>query len=150
MPRILTVQFPTNALAWSISPEPSTEQKKFLDLLVTHNTFNPIQQMWTIIYEGKSKNSSDNAGAILTQLVGYGEAHVTQAGKFIYLIGAKGKKCWFYRFKKGDLIETTSMSLSATGAVLFKDSGLALEFDIQTDQNTIVLLLGYIFNNPPT
>jgi hypothetical protein len=148
MHRILNERFPTNAVAWSISPEVRTTTGGYIDLFVTRNTFTPFVGHPTIIYEGKGAGGAtwDN---ILSQLQGYAEIYVTANGQFIYMVGAMGTGCRFFRYRRGDAIATTAMSYNAaTHAVTFIDSGRATTYDISTDQTAISYFIDYIIANP--
>ncbi|KAH9996828.1 hypothetical protein BJV77DRAFT_130685 [Russula vinacea] len=122
MSRILNQRFPTDAVAWSISPEVRTTTGGYIDLFITRNTFTPFVAHPTIIYEGKGAGGAtwDN---ILSQLQGYAEIYVTRNGQFIYMVGAMGRGCRFF-------------------------SGRATTYDISTDQTAISYFIDQIIANP--
>ena len=144
MARILNQRFPTDAAACSISPEVRTGTGEYIDLFITRNTFTPFVAHPTIIYEGKGDGST-TWDRILSQLQGYAEIYVTRNGQFIYMIGAMGRGCRFFRYRKGDAIATTCMAYNAaTHAVTYLDSGRATTYDISTDQTAISYLIDQI------
>ena len=148
IPRILNFHFPTNAIAWSISPEVRTPPGGRLDLFITRNTYNPFRAHPTVIFEGKSANG-DFWDQIRTQLRQYAITYATANGQFIYMIGAKGRGCRFFRYKRGDAIDTTYMAYNPnTRRVSYQDSGLATTSDISTDQPAILAFIQEILRNP--
>ncbi|KAF8478533.1 hypothetical protein DFH94DRAFT_60545 [Russula ochroleuca] len=145
---ILNLRFPTDAVAWSISPEVRTSTGEFIDLFITRNTYNPFVAHPTIIFEGKGDGGT-TWDRILSQLQGYAEIYVTRNGQFIYMVGAMGKGCRFFRYRKGDAIPTTCMVYNAaTHAVTYLDSGRATTLDISTDQTAISYFIDEIIAHP--
>lgn len=145
--RILFARFPTGQLAWTINPELQVSGG-FPDLLVIRNNLNPtpIQRSWTILYEGKRSNG-DTYDRILTQLVSY-TANLRN-GQFVYLIGARGGTCGFWRYTKGNSQPDQQMSSNGAGNVQFRDLSAVQEYDIVTQQGQIADMLQYIINHPP-
>lgn len=152
MPRILNQdgRLPTDAAIWSINPEVRTTGGGFIDLFITRNTFNPFVMHPTIIYEGKANGGAtwDN---ILTQVLGYAQTFVTRNGQFIYMIGAMGSGCRFFRYKRGDAIPATCMAFDARSrTVSFLDSGRATTYNILTDagQTAVCFFIDKILAEP--
>ncbi|KAF8170571.1 hypothetical protein BJ912DRAFT_997088 [Pholiota molesta] len=142
---ILNARFPTDSLTWTINPEYRTKFG-FIDLLVLRNEIgsNPTRRVSTIIFEGK-QSAGDNYEGILHQLVRY--TQVSRAS-FVYLVGARGRTCRFWRFTKGSTLSAERMFLDKRGNVCFKDKGVPHQYDIVDDQVPIAHLLCWIINNP--
>jgi hypothetical protein len=148
VPRIFNQHFPTNAVAWSISPEVRTTAGGLVDLFITRNTYTPFVAHPTIVYEGKA-NGGDTWANILTQLHRYAETYVTRNGQFIYMVGGMGKGCRFFRYKRGDAIPSTCMAIDPrTGQVIYLDSGRAITYDLSTDQPAISHFINEIIAHP--
>ena len=150
MPRILNQRFPTDAVAWSISPEVRTRSGDYMDLFITRNTYNPFVAHPTVIYEGKARGGGTWDG-ILTQLLRYAQTFVIRNGQFIYMVGAMGSGSRFFRYKRGDAIPTTCMFFDPrTRRVSYLDSGRATTYDILTDagQTAISYFIDEIIANP--
>ncbi|KAH9996833.1 hypothetical protein BJV77DRAFT_130952 [Russula vinacea] len=108
-------RFPTSAVAWSISPEARTSRGDYVDLLIARNTFDPFEAHPTIVYEGKSAHG-DPWDKIRSQLWAYAVTYVRRNGQFIYMVGARGTGCRFFRYKKGDLWNGRAWSIKARPA----------------------------------
>lgn len=148
MPRIFNQRFPTGALAWSISPEVRTSRGEYVDLLITRNTSNPFVAHPTIVYEGKSAGG-DTFDSIRTQLQKYAVTYVKRNGQFIYMVAARGTGCRFFRYRKGDSMETTCMEYRASSRrVSYLDGGHATTYDISTDQAAISCFIDEIRAHP--
>jgi hypothetical protein len=130
--RILNARFPTDSLTWTINPEYRT---KFgcIDLLVLRNESgsNPTRHVSTIIFEGK-QSAGDNYEGILHQLVWYMQV---SRGLFVYLVGARGRTCHFWKFTKGNMLSAEQMFLDKRGNVCFKDKGVPHQYDIGASGN---------------
>ncbi|KAF8962617.1 hypothetical protein BDZ97DRAFT_1759219 [Flammula alnicola] len=144
---ILQARFPTNALAWTLNPEYSVTGG-YPDFLVIRNDLNanPIRKAWTIIYEGKS-STGDTYPLIQTQLIGYTAS--LSNGQFVYLLGARGRTCGFWKYTKGNSQPDQQMSSDGAGHVYLKNISQVQEYDINTQQGAIADILQYIINNPP-
>ena len=148
MSRIFNQRFPTSAVAWSISPEARTSRGDYVDLLIARNTFDPFEAHPTIVYEGKSAHG-DPWDKIRSQLWGYAVTYVRRNGQFIYMVGARGTGCRFFRYKKGDLMEWTCMEYKGpTRRVSYLESGHATTYDISTDQAAISCFMDEIRAHP--
>jgi hypothetical protein len=143
--RILNARFPTDSLTWTINPEYRTKFGS-IDLLVLRNEIgsNQTRRVSTIIFEGK-QSAGDNYEGILHQLVRY--TQVSRAS-FVYLVGARGRTCRFWKFTKGSTLSAERMFLDKRGNVCFKDKGVPHQYDIIDDQVPIAHLLCWIINNP--
>lgn len=150
MPRILNEHLPTNAVEYSINSKFGTSGGNFIDLFITHNTYSPFVAHPSIIYGGKADKAAtwDN---ILTQVFGYAQTFVKTNGKFIYMVGAMGSGCRFFRYKMGDTTPTTSMEYEPKKRLtLFVDTSRATTYDISTDfgQTAVAYFIDYIIANP--
>jgi len=145
--RILTERFPLGDLTWTINPELRTTPGP-IDLLLIRNdlTKNPIRVAWTVIFEGKGSGSGDTYDRILTQLMGYA---ATWKGPFVYLLGAKGKTCAFWKYTKSRSPQVQRMSSDDQGNVRFEDLSQAVQYDIVERQAPIAHMLRWIINNQP-
>jgi hypothetical protein len=144
---ILNQRFPTNAMAWTISPEVRTG-RDYTDLLITRNTYSPFVAHPTIILEGKRDRGStwDNVGSRLQE---YAQTYVRRNGQFIYVVAARGRECRFFRYRKGDVQEMTCMAYNAaTQRVSYLDGGRATTLDISTDQAAISYFIDEIIAHP--
>ena len=119
-----------------------------IDLLLIRNdlTRNPIRIAWTVIFEGKGSGSGDNYDRILAQLMGYA---ATWKGAFVYLLGAKGKTCAFWKYTKSRSPQVQRMSSDDQGNVHFEDLAQAVQYDIVDRQAPIAHMLRWIINNQP-
>jgi len=144
---ILFARFPTAQLVWTINPEYGVTGG-FPDLLVIRNDLNvnPARTAWTVIYEGKS-STGDTYPRILTQLVSYTAS--LRNGQFVYLVGARGRTCGFWKYTKGNSQAYQQMSSDGAGNVRIRDLSTVAEYDVVTQQRHIADILLYIINNPP-
>ncbi|KAF8478535.1 hypothetical protein DFH94DRAFT_60555 [Russula ochroleuca] len=145
---IFNQRFPTDAVAWSISPEVRTSTGDRMDIFITRNAYNQFAAHPTVIFEGKA-NGGETWDNIFAQLLRYAQAFVIRDGQFIYMVGAMGRGCRFFRYKRGDAIPTTCMVYNATThAVTYIDSGRATTMDISTDQTAISYFIDEIIAHP--
>lgn len=121
-----------------------------MDLLVTRNDFtpNPAKFTFNIMYEGKS-STGDTFDQVRTQLDGYGNSGL-QTGQKVYMIGARGKSCIFWRYTKGSTTPDEWMSVNNRTGVQFSTRGSYTQYDIQLDQDPVTTMLNYIVDNPLT
>jgi hypothetical protein len=146
-PRILNQHFPTNAAGWSISPGVTTSMSN-MGLYITRNVYNSFMPYPTIVFKGQSVDAG-SWSYVLSQLEGYAKAYVTRDYQFIYMAGAIGKECRFFRYKKGDAVPTTWMVYNLkTKRVSYEDPGTAISSDIVTDQDAIYHLMDEIISKP--
>ena len=145
MPWIFNQRFPTNAVAWSINPGATTSPDN-MSLFITRNEYKTFMQYPTIVFKGESVGPWD---IILNQLRGYAKNHVTSKHQFIYMVGAVGKGCRFFRYKMGEAVPTTCMVYNpATKIVSYKDTTLATTSDIVVDQEVISCFMDEITSHP--
>jgi len=139
--------FPTGASANAIKPEANFGG--FIDLLITHLIFQPagIATPWRVIYEGKS-STGDTFEHISTQLQRYASTLAT--GKICYPVGARGKECMFWKFKKGDSNAMKGIKVER-GVVQISEDGRfpAAKYDIVANAHEIQIILTYIQGHTP-
>jgi hypothetical protein len=140
---IFNFWFPTGASANAIKPE--ANYGGFVDLLITHLIFHPtgIDTPWRVIYEGKS-STGDTFERINTQLQRY--ASNLRMGQICYLVGARGRECMFWKFKKGDSVEMKGIKVDLQGVVQISENGRfpATKYDIEGNAGDIESILTYI------
>ena len=134
--------FPTGTSANTIKPEANF--KGFINLLITHLIFQPtsIAMPWRVIYEGKS-STGDTFEHISTQLQQY--TSTLALGKICYPVGARGKECMFWKYKKGDSNAMKGIKVER-GVVQISEDGcfLVAKYDIVANAHKIQIILTYI------
>jgi len=144
---IFNYWFPTGASANAIKPE--ANYGGFIDLLITHLVFQGtnLTTPWRVIYEGKS-STGDTFERISTQLQGY--ASTLSTGKICYPVGARGKDCMFWKYKKGDSNAMKGIKVERGVVKISEDGGFpATKYDIVANAQEIQIILTYIQHNTP-